>query len=99
MPSTWDDTRFVDGVPSSHVILARRKGDAWFVAVSRDARTARIPLTFLQEGVTYEAEVYRDGADRTALVIDKQRLKRNDVLSVPMLTAGGFATRIRPAQQ
>ena len=26
LPSTWDDTRFVDGVPSSHAILARRKG-------------------------------------------------------------------------
>lgn len=98
VPSTWDDTRFVDGVPSSHVILARRKGDAWFVGgITRDARTATVTLTFLNDGVTYETDVYRDGADRTALVIEKQRVKRGDVLSVPMLAAGGFAVRIRPA--
>jgi alpha-glucosidase len=98
VPSTWDDTRFVDGVPSSHVILARRKGDAWFVGgITRDARTASLPLSFLTGGTTYEADVYRDGADRTALVIEKQGVKRGDVLTLPMLAAGGFAIRIRPA--
>jgi len=97
LPSTWDDTRFIDGVPSSHAILARRKGDAWFVGgITRDARTANVALSFLSDGTAYEAEIYRDGADRTALVIDKQRVKRGDVLSVPMLAAGGFAVRVHP---
>ena len=53
-------------------------------------------LSFLSDGTAYEAEIYRDGADRTALVIDKQRVKRGDVLSVPMLAAGGFAVRVHP---
>jgi alpha-glucosidase len=98
LPSTWDDTRFVDGVPSSHTILARRKGDAWFVGgITRDARTASVPLSFLLAGTTYEAAIYRDGADKTALVIDQQLVKRDDVLMVPMLAAGGFAIRVRPA--
>ena len=98
VPSTWDDTRFVDGLPASHAILARRKGDAWFIGgITRDARTASIPLSFLADSGTYEAEIYRDGADRTALVIDKQRVSRADVLRVAMLPAGGFAVRIHPA--
>ncbi|PYP79853.1 MAG: hypothetical protein DMD35_07000 [Gemmatimonadetes bacterium] len=98
VPSTWDDIRFVDGVPSSHAILARRKGDAWFVGgITRDARTASVPLSFLTEGTTYEAEIYRDGADKITLVIDRQRVKRGDVLTVPMLAAGGFAARVHPA--
>ena len=98
LPATWDDTRFVDGVPSSHAILARRKGDAWFVGgITRDARTAIVPLSFLTEGATYEAEIYRDGANKTALVIDKRNVMRGDVLTVPMLAAGGFAVRVRPA--
>jgi alpha-glucosidase len=98
VPSTWDDTRFVDGVPSSHAILARRKGKAWFIGgITRDARTASIPLGFLPDGVVYEAEVYRDGAEKTALVIEKKSVKRGDVLTVPMLAAGGFAVRVRPA--
>ena len=47
--------------------------------------------------MTYEAEIYRDGADKTALVIEKRSVKRGDVLTVPMLAAGGFAVRVRPA--
>jgi alpha-glucosidase len=97
LPSTWDDTRFLDGVPASHTILARRKGDAWFVGgITRDARTASLPLSFLAEGTTYEAEIYRDGADKAALVIDRQRVKRGDELTPPMLAAGGFAAHIHP---
>jgi alpha-glucosidase len=98
LPSTWDDTRFVDGLPASHAILARRKGDAWFIGgITRDARTASIPLSFLSDSVAYEAELYHDGAERTALMIDKQRVTRADVLRIPMLAAGGFAVRVHPA--
>jgi alpha-glucosidase len=97
LPSTWDDTRFVDGVPSSHAILARRKGDSWFVGgITRDARTASVALSFLPDGATFDAEIYRDGPDKTALVIEKRSVKRGDVLSVPMLAAGGFALRVHP---
>ena len=97
VPATWDDTRFVDGVPTSHAILARRKGDAWFVGgMTRDARTATVPLGFLKEGASYEAEIFRDGAGKTDLVIEKKSAKRGDVLSVPMLAAGGFAMWVHP---
>ena len=99
LPSTWDDTRFIDGVPSSHAMIARRKGDAWFVGgITRDARTASIPLRFLPVGTAYEAEIYRDGADKSALVIEKRIVKGSDVLSVPMLAAGGFAVRLTPVR-
>ena len=32
VPTTWDETRFIDGYPGEHVALARRKGDTWYVA-------------------------------------------------------------------
>ena len=31
LPSTWDETRFIDGYPGKYVVLARRHGDQWFV--------------------------------------------------------------------
>jgi alpha-glucosidase len=31
VPVTWDETRFVEGYPGDHVVLARRKGDTWYV--------------------------------------------------------------------
>ena len=32
LPSVWDETRFVSGYPGESVVLARRRGDTWYVA-------------------------------------------------------------------
>ncbi len=34
VPTTWDETRFVDGFPGENVILARRNGDKWYIAAA-----------------------------------------------------------------
>ena len=31
LPSTWNETRFIDGYPGKYVVLARRHSDQWFV--------------------------------------------------------------------
>ena len=32
LPTTWDETRFIDGYPGRYVVLARRHGNDWYVA-------------------------------------------------------------------
>lgn len=32
VPTTWDETRFIDGYPGKYVVLARRHGSRWYVA-------------------------------------------------------------------
>ena len=32
VPTTWDETRFVDGYPGKYAVVARRHGDKWYVA-------------------------------------------------------------------
>ena len=32
LPNTWDDVKFIDGYPGQYVVLARRKGNTWFIA-------------------------------------------------------------------
>jgi len=32
VPTTWDETRLIDGYPGHYVVLARRSGDKWYVA-------------------------------------------------------------------
>ena len=32
VPTTWDETRFIDGYPGRYVIMARRSGAKWYVA-------------------------------------------------------------------
>lgn len=32
IPSTWDETRFIDGYPGRYVVIARRHADKWYIA-------------------------------------------------------------------
>ena len=32
IPTTWEETRFIDGYPGRYVVLARRHGEQWYVA-------------------------------------------------------------------
>jgi hypothetical protein len=32
LPTTWDETRFIDGYPGKYVVLARRHGEQWYIA-------------------------------------------------------------------
>lgn len=32
VPAVWDETRFLDGYPGDYTVLARRRGDRWYVA-------------------------------------------------------------------
>ena len=97
VPATWDDTKFIAGTPSKDAIFARRKCESWFIGgISGEARTASVPLTFLKDGVSYEADIFRDGASKTELVKEKKTVTNKDVLSIPVLSAGGFAVHVHP---
>ena len=32
LPTTWDETRYIDGYPGKYVVLARRHGQQWYIA-------------------------------------------------------------------
>jgi hypothetical protein len=32
VPTTWDETRYIDGLPGENVAIARRNGDTWYIA-------------------------------------------------------------------
>ena len=53
VPTTWAETRFIDGYPGRYVILARRHGDKWYVAgvnAQQQALTTTITLPMLAKG-------------------------------------------------
>ena len=31
VPTSWDETRFIDGYPGKYIVMARRSGDRWYV--------------------------------------------------------------------
>ena len=42
VPTTWDETRFIDGYPGQYVVMARRCGEKWYVVgISADDVSAK----------------------------------------------------------
>lgn len=63
VPAVWEETRFLDGTPGSHVVVARRAGASWYVgAINGTDQPVRvaIPDTFVGEGVS----LFRDDGPR-----------------------------------
>ncbi len=81
IPTTWDETRFVDGYPGKYVILARRKGKEWYVAgVNAENKTQKITLHLPMFAPGEMVTVYSDdetlnGSEKTIKVDKKQSVK------------------------
>ena len=98
VPASWDETRFLDGLPGSHVVIARRKGDEWHIGgMTAEPRTAALSLDFLAPGTEYEMLLFRDATHET-MERETRRVRRGADLSIPMLENGGFAVRLRPVR-
>lgn len=41
VPADWDDVRYISGEPGSHVVLARRKGQRWYVSAVNGKKTSQ----------------------------------------------------------
>ncbi|MFA7584011.1 MAG: glycoside hydrolase family 97 N-terminal domain-containing protein, partial [Proteiniphilum sp.] len=96
IPSTWDETKYLEGMPAGHIVIARRKGADWYIGgMTDEARTVEISLNFLNEGKKYHALIFNDDT-HTTMKKETRLISSNDTLSLNLLERGGFALRIRP---
>ncbi|MEU7474944.1 glycoside hydrolase family 97 catalytic domain-containing protein [Lentzea sp. NPDC042327] len=102
VPTTWDETRLISGDPDTHAVVARRNGARWFIgAISADARTLDVPLSFLSGG-QWLVETVRDPAVRGDVTRDRQVVSSAQTLAQAVQRNGGFAAvacRYRPGLQ
>jgi alpha-glucosidase len=97
VPTTWDETRFVSGDFDDHVVLARRKGDTWYVGgMAEAAKRVAIPLDFLGKG-RYEARTWEDGATISTLRRQNKQVGKGDKLVLAMAANGGGVVVLAPA--
>ena len=58
VPTTWDETRFIDGEPGQNVAIARRHGDTWYIgAVNASEEDFLIDVAALEQRFGGKAEV------------------------------------------
>ena len=102
IPTTFDETIALDGKVGEYVAIARRKNDKWFVGglTNWSAREMTIDLSFLDNGTTYFAEIFKDGINAAKDATDYKReivkVTNSDKLIVNMANGGGFAMIITP---
>ncbi|MBR1480873.1 MAG: glycoside hydrolase family 97 catalytic domain-containing protein [Paludibacteraceae bacterium] len=99
LPTTWDETRVLGGDPESYILIARRKGDTWFVAALNNGTERDITLDLAALLPTGSAVTYRLYTDDPAVptkthirITDKtlKRLnKRNTRIPLHLLPNGG----------
>jgi alpha-glucosidase len=99
VPSTWDDTRYVQGAPGEYVVLARRKGARWYLGgIGGDAaaRELQIDLSWLGDG-TFSASLISDGPNDDSFAETARSVTRNDTLPVSVRPRGGFVATLTRA--
>ncbi len=87
VPTVRDDTRALDAEIGAFAVMARRSGDDWFIGcINADApREIQAPLSFLDDGVQYEATLYSTDASmnsRTNVAIQNQTVGSNTTLTI-----------------
>ncbi len=103
VPTTWDETRAIAGEIGEYVIIARRKGDAWYLgAITNEMeRRVELDLSFLGQG-NWTATRFMDGslsrpANKTPVVIQTEAVTPASRLKLQLNAAGGQAIRFTQA--
>jgi hypothetical protein len=93
VPVSWDETRYVAGLPGEYVILARRKGDTWYMSGISGLETefiAQASLSFLPAG-NYTLDLIADGDSQNKFRFETIAVEKTQTLEIGMLPRGGFA--------
>ena len=88
VPTTWDETRFIDGYPGRFAILARRCGDKWYVVgVNAGETTVNTTLSLPMFTKGTSLTVYSDDQQLTG---KKETISYKKGVKVSIPTNGGF---------
>jgi alpha-glucosidase len=94
LPTDWDETRYIEGLPASHIVIARRKGSDWYIGgMTGDARKVTLSLDFLEGNKNYKALIFSD-MNQAEMRRETKMVSKKDQLSLDLLPRGGFALRI-----
>lgn len=101
LPTTWDDTKVLEGSIGEYISIARKKGNIWYVGsiTNNEERKFQLPLNFLEINKKYELTLYTDGGDkvktRTQVAILNKEVTGKTILKLDLLPRGGCAMVIR----
>ena len=102
VPTNWDESKAICGKMGEYVVVARRKGDVWYLGgiANQNGKDVEIDLSkFLPEG-DYAAEILSDTVNSGKTPQDYKMSVRSvssaEKLKFSMKESGGFAVRFTP---
>ncbi len=90
VPVTWDEMRVLAAFPGDYAVIARRKGNEWYLgAISSGSRTVNINCDFL--GGNYTAYIYKDTSNPNIMDINSRDVNSDSILTIDIAPNGGCA--------
>ena len=85
VPTTWDETRFIDGYPGKYIIMARRNGTQWYVVgINAEEQSLKKTITLPMFDKGTQLQVYSDDAQLNGSVKTiKQNKKQQLTVTIP----------------
>ena len=90
VPTTWDETVFLDGYPGKYCVLARRHGDRWYIAginAQKEPLKLKLALPMLREGD--RVAFYSDTKNREPQ-LEQKTIQKPAETSVTIQPEGGI---------
>lgn len=100
IPTTWDETRIIDGSVGEYIVTAREKGNDWYIAAMSNwkERDLKISLDFLPAG-GYEFEKCEDGINANRYPSDysitKGTINHTQTLELHLVQGGGYLIHLK----
>lgn len=96
VPTTWDETKFIDGYPGKYVILARRHGNKWYIAGNNAEESVKKLELDLSRFITSDSKVTIIYDDKKTREPHFRELKVKNSAKVPVeiLPNGGFVIEV-----
>lgn len=102
VPVTWDETRALEAKAGEYAVVAKRKGDKWFIGgITNNKESQRefsVKLDFLKKGRTYQMTSFTDGINAGRQAMDYRctsaQVEEGELFTVKVARNGGFAVVI-----
>jgi alpha-glucosidase len=101
VPNAWDNTKLLDGYPGRDIIIARQKGDSWYIGglnSERFEKTKILKFDFLPEGAKYKLTLISDGKHDKEFATQYIEVDKSSSVSVKLLRRGGFTAKLKRIQ-
>lgn len=92
VPVSWDNTKLVDGYPGEKVIMARKKGNQWYLGGLNgkdQSQTLKVNFDFLDKG-NFKLKIIKDGVNDKSFAVEVKNVKKGAILNIECLPRGGF---------